>query len=144
MIALHVDQSVKDAKDGLNYTAFRGQPQERFLPARGAHPQATTALQTEVDRLYDIFVNRRLPQMRGIGSDAVRATEAGLFFGEQAVAAGLADAVMPFDAVMTEFTDALAAKQRPAQPNVAGLAAKPVPSNHFKPARSKPLTLETP
>ena len=31
-------------------------------------------------------------------------------------AAGLADAVMPFDAVMTEFTDALAAKQRLAQP----------------------------
>ena len=119
VIALHVDQSVKDAKDGLNYTAvFAGSHKNDFSPHEPLSPQATTALQTEVDRLYDIFVNQ-VGEMRGIDPDTVCATEAGLFYGEQAVAAGLADAVMPFDAVMTEFTDALAAKQRLAQPGVA-------------------------
>jgi hypothetical protein len=59
------------------------------------------------------------------------------------VAAGLADAVMPFDAVMTEFTDALAAKQRLTQPGVArasprSQSTQPVSSS----PRSKPFTLE--
>ena len=143
VIALHVDQSVKDAKDGLNYTAvFAGSHKNDFSPHEPLTPQATTALQTEVDRLYDIFVNQ-VGQMRGIDPDAVRATEAGLFYGEQAVAAGLADAVMPFDAVMTEFTDALAAKQRLAQPGVARASPRSLSAQAISnPPRSKPLTLE--
>lgn len=143
VIALHVDQSVKDAKDGLNYTAvFAGSHKNDFSPHEPLTPQATTALQTEVDRLYDIFVNQ-VGQMRGIDPDAVRATEAGLFYGEQAVAAGLADAVMPFDAVMTEFTDALAAKQRLAQPGVARASPRSLSTQSISnPPRSKPLTLE--
>ena len=143
VIALHVDQSVKDAKDGLNYTAvFAGSHKNDFSPHEPLTPQATTALQTEVDRLYDIFVNQ-VGEMRGIDPDAVRATEAGLFYGEQAVAAGLADAVMPFDAVMTEFTDALAAKQRLAQPGVARASPRSLSAQAISnPPRSKPLTLE--
>jgi len=143
VIALHVDQSVKDAKDGLNYTAvFAGSHKNDFSPHEPLSPQATTALQAEVDRLYDIFVNQ-VGQMRGLDPDAVRATEAGLFYGEQAVAAGLADAVMPLEQVMTEFTDALAAKQRLTQPGVArasprSQSTQPVSS----PPRSKPFTLE--
>lgn len=143
VIALHVDQSVKDAKDGLNYTSvFAGSHKNDFSPHEPLTPQATTALQTEVDRLYDIFVNQ-VGQMRGIGPDAVRATEAGLFYGEQAVAAGLADAVMPFDAVMTEFTDALAAKQRLAQPGVPRASPRSLSTQSTSnPPRSKPFTLE--
>lgn len=143
VIALHVDQSVKDAKDGLNYTAvFAGSHKNDFSPHEPLTPQATTALQAEVDRLYDIFVNQ-VGQMRGLDPDAVRATEAGLFYGEQAVAAGLADAVMPLEQVMTEFTDALAAKQRLTQPGVArasprSQSTQPVSSS----PRSKPFTLE--
>ena len=143
VIALHVDQSVKDAKDGLNYTAvFAGSHKNDFSPHEPLTPQATTALQTEVDRLYDIFVNQ-VGQMRGIDPDAVRATEAGLFYGEQAVAAGLADAVMPFDAVMTEFTDALAAKQPLARPGMARASKRSLSTQAISnPARSKPFTLE--
>ena len=143
VIALHVDQSVKDAKDGLNYTAvFAGSHKNDFSPHEPLSPQATTALQTEVDRLYDIFVNQ-VGQMRGIDPDAVRATEAGVFYGEQAVAVGLADAVMPLEQVMTEFTDALAAKQRLAQPGIArasprGQSPKPLSTS----PRPRPFTLE--
>lgn len=143
VIALHVDQSVKDAKDGLSYTAvFAGGHKNDFSPHEPLSPQAITALQTEVDRLYNIFVNQ-VGQMRGLDPDAVRATEAGLFYGEQAVAAGLADAVMPFDAVMTEFTDALAAKQRLAQPGVARASPRSLSTQSISnPPRTKPFTLE--
>ena len=143
VIALHVDQSVKDAKDGFSYTAvFAGSHKNDFSPHAPLSPQAATALQAEVDRLYDIFVNQ-VGQMRGLDPDAVRATEAAVFYGEHAVTAGLADAVMPFDAVMTEFADALAAKQRLAQPGVAraskrSLSAQPISS----PPASKPPNLE--
>ena len=99
VIALHVDQSVKDAKDGLHYTSvFAGGHKNDFSPHEPLSPQASTALQAEVDRLYAIFVNQ-VGQMRGLTPDAVRATDAGLFYGEQAVAAGLADAVLPLEQV---------------------------------------------
>ena len=143
VIALHVDQSVKDAKDGLHYTAvFAGSHKNDFSPHEPLSPQATTTLQSEVDRLYDIFVNQ-VGQMRGLDPDAVRATEAGVFYGEQAVAVGLADAVMPLEQVMTEFTDALAAKQSLAQPGTArasprGQSPKPLSTS----PRPKPFTLE--
>lgn len=143
VIALHVDQSVKDAKDGLNYTAvFAGNHKNDLSPHEPLSPQATTALQAEVDRLYDIFVNQ-VGQMRGLGPDAIRATEAGVFYGEQAVAAGLADAVMPLEQVMSEFANALAAKQQLAPAGAAraskeNLSIPPI-SN---PPRSKSSTLE--
>ena len=143
VIALHVDQSVKDAKDGLNYTAvFAGSHKNDFSPHSPLSPQASTALQAEVDRLYDIFVDQ-VGLMRGLDLDAVRATEAGVFYGEQAVATGLADAVMPFDQVLTEFTDALAAKQRLAQSGLARASPRSLsPQASSTPHRSKPFTLE--
>ena len=143
VIALHIDQSVRDAKDGLNYTAvFAGSHKNDFSPHEPLSPQATTALQTEVDRLYDIFVNQ-VGQMRGLDPDAVRATEAGLFYGEQAVAAGLADAVMPIEQVITEFTNALAATQRLAQPGLARASSRSLVTQPISPPhRSKPFNLE--
>jgi signal peptide peptidase SppA len=128
VIALHVDQSIKDAKDGLNYTAiFAGGHKNDYSPHEALTPQATTALQSEVDRLYAIFT-AQVAAMRGLDRDAVRATEAGVFFGEHAVAAGLAEAVMPFDQVLTEFADVLAAKRRLATPQATRSAA--IPSVH--------------
>jgi len=116
VIALHVDQSVKDAKDGLNYTAiFAGGHKNDFSPHEALTPQASTALQTEVDRLYTIFTTQ-VAVMRGLDREAIRATEAGVYFGEHAVGAKLADAVMPFDQVLTEFADTLATKRRLATP----------------------------
>lgn len=143
VIALHIDQSVKDAKDGLNYSAvFAGGHKNDFSPHEPLSPQAATALQTEVDRLYAIFATQ-VGQMRGLDVQAVRATEAGVYYGEQAVAVGLADAVMPLEQVLAEFTDALAARRRLAQPSAA--RASPRTASAFCPAatsRTLPFTLE--
>lgn len=116
VIALHVDQSVRDAKDGLHYTAvYAGGHKNDFSPHEPLTPQASTALQAEVDRLYAIFVNQ-VAGMRSLDADTVRATEAGVFYGEQAVAAGLADAVLPLEQVLAEFTEHLAAQRQTLTP----------------------------
>jgi signal peptide peptidase SppA len=134
VIALHVDQSVKDAKDGVAYTAiYAGHHKNDFSPHAPLSPQAASTLQSEIDRLYGIFVNQ-VARMRGLDSDAVRATEAGLIFGDAAVATGLADAVMSFDQVLVEFTNALDAQRRLATPSANAAKRRPQ-------ARASPVAL---
>ena len=112
VIALHIDQTVKDANDGLAYTAiYAGGHKNDLSPHQPLTPQATKELQSEVDRLYGLFVTQ-VAQMRHLDPEVVKATEAAVYFGDNAVRAGLADAVMPFDQVLREFSDALSVKQR--------------------------------
>ena len=107
VIALHIDQSVRNAQNGLSVTAlYAGAHKNDATPHAPLTPQATDALQTEIDRLYALFVDH-VAAMRGLDAHAVRATEAALYFGEDAVAAGLADGVASFDAVLAEFAAAL-------------------------------------
>jgi signal peptide peptidase SppA len=103
VIALHVDQSIKDANDGYRYTAITaGAHKNDYSPHEPLSDAAKSELQSEVDRLYAIFTDH-VAAMRRLDIDAVRATEAGLFFGTNAVAQGLADGVQTLDATLTEF-----------------------------------------
>lgn len=105
VIALHVDQSVKDAADGYRYTAIcAGDHKNDFSPHEPLSSDARTTIQTEVNRLHDLFVGT-VAQHRGLSPDAIRSTQARLFFGDDAVKAGLADAV-------GSFTDAVEALSR--------------------------------
>lgn len=116
VIALHVDQSVRDAQDGLRYTAITtGARKNDYSPHEPLSTEAQTRLQTEVNRLYDVFV-AHVAGMRGITPDIVRATEAGLYFGPEGVAAGLADAIMSFDEALIEFTTFLTPRGRSRSP----------------------------
>lgn len=143
VIALHVDQAVKDAKDGLHYSAiFAGGHKNDLSPHEPLSPQAAGTLQSEVDRLYGIFTTQ-VAAMRQLDVDAVRATEAAVYFGENAVAVGLADAVLPFDQVLAEFAEALAAQRPQATPQARSSAlprASP-PTLHHAP-RPTSFTLE--
>lgn len=110
VIAMHVDQTVRDAQEGYRYTAITaGLQKNDFSPHEMLSSEAHARLQVEVDRLYDLFVNH-VTQMRGIDPNVVRATEAGLFFGPDSIAAGLADAEGNFDGVLAEFKSFLAAR----------------------------------
>ena len=103
VIALHVDQSVKDAKDGYHYTAITaGAHKNDYSPHEPLSDAAKTELQGEVDRLYAIFTEH-VAAMRGLDLDVVRATEAGLYFGSNAVAQGLADGVQTLDVTLSQF-----------------------------------------
>ena len=110
VIALHVDQSVKDAKDGYRFTAITaGAHKNDYSPHEPLSDTAKSELQGEVDRLYSIFTEH-VAAMRDLDVDAVRATEAGLFFGSNAVAQGLADGLQTLEVTLSEFHSYLNAR----------------------------------
>jgi len=112
VIALHVDQSVADSKNGLRYTAITaGAHKSDYSPHEPLSSEAQARLQAEVNRLYDLFV-AHVATMRPVSEDAVRTTEAGLYFGPEAIHAGLADSLMSFDEVLTEFNTFLTPQGR--------------------------------
>ncbi|WP_042427038.1 S49 family peptidase [Comamonas granuli] len=116
VIAMHVDQSEKDAQDGLHYTAvFAGDRKNDLNPHEPMSGEAHAFLKAEVNRIYGLFVET-VARHRGLEPSAVRDTEAGLFFGQAAVAMGLADAVGSFD-------DALAQLHASLSPNPTPVAA---------------------
>jgi len=113
VIALHVDQSVKDAQEGYRFTAITaGAHKNDYSPHEPLSDAAKTELQGEVDRLYSIFT-KHVAAMRGLDVDAVRATEAGLFFGSNAVVQGLADGLQTQEATLDEFHMFLNARNHP-------------------------------
>lgn len=104
VIAMHVDQSARDAKEGYRFTAISaGDLKNDLSPHEPINKAAMTRLQAEVDRLYGLFVDH-VAAMRGIDAKAIRATEAGLFFGPEAVRSGLADALASPDQALAEFS----------------------------------------
>lgn len=93
VIALHVDQTQRDALDGYRYTAiYAGDRKNDLSPHLPLSNEASTALQTEVDRLYEMFVTT-VATNRGLDTQAVRDTQAGLFYAGDAIEAGFADAI---------------------------------------------------
>ena len=107
VIAMHADQSVKDAKDGVRYTTvFAGARKNDLNPHEPISDEAHAFLKNEVERVYGLFVET-VSRNRGVSADAVRATEASIYYGADAVAAGLADAVGTFDGVKAELTESL-------------------------------------
>jgi signal peptide peptidase SppA len=97
VIAMHVDQSGADAKAGLVYTPVYAGAHKADLnchaPLSG---DAKARLQAEVDRLYGMFT-AHVATARGLPLAKVQATQAGLFFGDEGVTAGLADEVGTID-----------------------------------------------
>jgi signal peptide peptidase SppA len=121
VIALHIDQSVKDANEGYRYTAITaGAHKNDFSPHQPLTDEAKAELQAEVDRLYGLFVGH-VASMRTLATDDVRATEAGLYFGANAIAAGLADAVGTFESALTDFSLFLSSRSHKSPQARAGI-----------------------
>jgi signal peptide peptidase SppA len=142
VIALHLDQSARDAQDGYRYTAITaGKHKNDFSPHAPLDPQAAERLQAEVDRLYGMFVTH-VAAMRGLDVETVRATEAGLYFGEDAVAAGLADAVASREAFLAQFVTTVQPQGRSRNPvlhTAAGSA--PLPPENTRMQLPDPITM---
>jgi len=93
VVAVHVDESAADAKAGMTYT---------FLHAGAhkvdGHPHAplseavATDIQTDIEGLHDQFI-ALVAGFRRLAPEAIRATEARVYRGEAALAAGLADQI---------------------------------------------------
>ena len=110
VIAMHVDQSVRDAQEGYRFTAVTaGDLKNDLSPHEPIDKAALARLQTEVDRLYGFFVDH-VAAMRGMQAKAIRDTQAGLFFGPDAVRSGFADSLASAPQVASEFAAYLGAK----------------------------------
>lgn len=94
VIATHVDISGYDQKEGLKYTTiFEGARKNDLNPHEALSDEAIRTMKTELSRLYDMFVEH-VAKSRGLTVEIIRSTEAGIFYGEDAIKTGLADEVI--------------------------------------------------
>jgi signal peptide peptidase SppA len=103
VVAAHVDESGADAKAGLAWSfIFAG---DRKVDGNSHGPLSESAradVQADVDRLYAEFC-ATVAANRGLTPDAVRATEAAIYRGYRAVAAGLADRIGTLEAAISDM-----------------------------------------
>jgi signal peptide peptidase SppA len=112
VLAAHVDQSGYDEKQGVKVTTlFAGSRKNDFNAHEPLSEDAAGFLQAEVNRLYGLFVDT-VSRNRSLSADAIRATEAALFFGDDALKAGLADGVGTFESTIQSLAATLTPKPR--------------------------------
>lgn len=93
VIAVHLDQSQADNEAGLKYTpVFAGAHKNDLSTHQPLSDPAKESIQQEVDRIYGLFTasvarNRHMPE------GSVRATEAKIVTGDEAMRLGLADRI---------------------------------------------------
>jgi signal peptide peptidase SppA len=108
IIAMHLDQSGFDAANGLRYTTiFAGDRKNDLNPHEPLSTEARDVLVSEVNRLYGMFVDA-VARRRSLSAAAVRATEAGILYGEESIKAGFADRVGTFRGALAAMTESIA------------------------------------
>jgi signal peptide peptidase SppA len=128
VIAVHLDQSGFDEKVGRKFTAvYAGARKNDFSTHQPLTDDARATLQTEIDWLYEIFVGA-VGRNRDLKAALVRNTEAGLFYGEKALSAGLADRVGTFDQAVAAVVEAAKARR---QSRVAASAGTQIPQGEM-------------
>jgi signal peptide peptidase SppA len=104
-IAAHYDWSKYNKKLGVKVTPiFAGKHKNDGSPHQPLSEEALKNAQAQVDRMYSLFVDQ-VARNRGLDPDMVRGTEAGVFMGQTAVDAGLADRVMDYNSLITSLQD---------------------------------------
>ena len=93
VVAVHVDESVADAKAGLNYTFLHAGAHKIDGHPHAPLPAPVAAdIQADIDQLHDQFI-ALVAGFRRLTSEVIRDTEARVYRGEAAVQAGLADQI---------------------------------------------------
>lgn len=100
VLAMHVDQSARDKNEGLKFTFISsGARKTDTDPHTPLSDDARARIQAEVDRQAALLFEQ-VGRNRGLQPAAIQAMEAGLFFGESAVEAGLADEIVSVNEAM--------------------------------------------
>ncbi len=108
VVAVHRDESGADAQAGLAWSfVHAGAAKVDGNPHQPLSDSARAALQADVDTLYGKFTTL-VAERRRVSPDAVRATEAAVYRGDQAVAAGLADKVGTLRVALADLATVLA------------------------------------
>ena len=107
VLAIHVDQSAKDEKEGLKYTmVFAGERKTEFNPHEPLSDDARVTLQARVDQVHEMFLEAAA-RRRNRTVEHMRSTQAGMFYGQDAVTQGLADGVGSFSSILASFEQSL-------------------------------------
>ena len=139
VVALHADQSGADEKAGVRYDYITaGDRKADANPHAPLSDEARATLQAEVDRLYGLFVGM-VARCRNLPDAQIREQQAGVFFGGNAVAAGLADQVGTFASALTDLSTRIAPRPVAGRSGVSVLTAEKGPT-----VMSDTPTAETP
>ena len=93
VVAVHVDESVADAKAGLNYTFLHAGAHKVDGHPHAPLPAPVAAdIQADIEQLHEQFI-ALVAGFRRVTVDAIRDTEARVYRGEAALQAGLADQI---------------------------------------------------
>jgi capsid assembly protease len=105
VVAAHTDQSGFDANHGFKFTyIYRGARKIDAHPHGPLSAEAHHSIQAEVDRLYGKLIDQ-VARHRNAEPERLRATEAEIYFGENARERGLADDVGTLDEAHRALTD---------------------------------------
>lgn len=116
VVMMHLDQSKRMERAGVAVTLIFAGDHKVDGHSFGPLPDGVKAdLKAEVDGFYAMFVDT-VASNRGMDADAVRATQARCFMGEDGIAAGLADEIGSLDTILASFQRA-----RTATGPIAGL-----------------------
>lgn len=122
----HKDVSEKNAKEGVKWTyVHSGAMKVAGNPNEPLSDSARSFMQAESDRIHELFTSS-VAAYRGMDVAAVRGTEAGLYFGQAAIEAGLADHLGTFRELMTELQGGTYTRRRTSGQSggAAGLTAQ--------------------
>ena len=91
VIMEHMEASKMEESVGLKFTTiYRGDNKNNGTPHEPLSEQAEAMFQGMIDQVYDVFPSS-VGEYRGLKQQAVIDTQAALYFGPDAIAAGLAD-----------------------------------------------------
>lgn len=112
VVAVHVDESEADRQAGLAYTFIHAGSHKVDGHPHAPLPLTVAAdIQADIDGLHDQFIEL-VAGLRGLGVEVVRATQARVYRGDQAIAAGLADQIGSFREAALALSQAIAPKTR--------------------------------
>jgi signal peptide peptidase SppA len=93
VVAVHVDESVADAKAGMSYTFLHAGAHKVDGHPHAPLPAPVAAdIQADIEQLHDQFI-ALVAGIRRLTPEAIRDTEARVYRGEAALQAGLADQI---------------------------------------------------
>lgn len=120
---VHVDITEWDKEMGIKYTPlFMGERKNDFDPHSTLSEPAKKAAMNDLGELYELFCSTVANYREGLSIQEAKATEAGLYMGQSAVDAHLADQVVNFEgAIQSIMEDVAVTNNRLAR----GRAGKP-------------------
>lgn len=109
-IAVHVDRSAANEREGIKVTAIRSGARKAMLnPNEPLTEDSQAWLEARVQETATMFIDG-VASLRGLSAADVRALEAGTVHGQQAIDIGLADRIQPAGEAIRQIRDRYAPK----------------------------------